>query len=327
MPEINTGNVPTNDTTPQVINPVQPLGTTQEATPQAVPQAPITPEPAYTQPAPVAPVPQALPTEVQDRTREQFEKLLESNSKLFEANEVLRQELEARTEASRQFEPTPQPVQTPSTQLQTVDPMDFVYTDPITGARLIDEKKFKEKIDEINNKASKVDQIEQTVKQYTQVAEQREIERQNREIERQNREAFTAYPELDPNRPDKFNKTFSNQTRALIYDSLINPQDYNGRSLDFKEAADFVRAQYQGTTTTMQGQTLPSEQKQSDAAQTLKQQASLGANGQQPMERTNESADVDLQSLRLKTRLGDRMALAQRIFAAEQAAKGGAEAS
>jgi hypothetical protein len=309
MPEINTGNVPNTDTAPSNIPVVTP-GVAPEQAPIVV--APQVPQPKYQPELAPTPAPQVVTPTVQDRTREQFEKLLESNSKLFEANEVLRQELEERKTANQQFAPIQQPpVQTPIPP--EVDPMDFIELDAY-GQRVINEKRLKTRIAEVNAEASRA---VQAVKQYTQVAEQREIERQNRE-------AFTVYPELDPNKTEKFDKIFSNNTRALIYDSLINPQDYGGKSLDFKEAADRVRAQYQGITT-MQGQS--SEQQQSKDAQTLKQQASLGANGQQPMERTNASADVDYETLRLRTRMGDRTALAQRIYAAEQAARGEAEAS
>lgn len=325
MPEINTGNVPNTDTAiPNT--PAQVLGVTPEAAPQLTPVVPQVPQGKFDQPIQPTPVPQVVLPTVQDRTREQFEKLLESNSKLFEANEVLRQELESRRETNQQPVPVQQPqIQTPVSQPQTVDPMDFVETNPLTGERFINESRLKSRIDEVNNEARKA---VQAVKQFTQVAEQKEVERQNREIERQNRETFAVYPELDPNAGERFNKTFSNNTRALIYDSLINPQDYGGKSLEFKEAADQVRAQYQGTTT-MPGQQ-SEQQQQSHAAQTLKEQASLGANGQQPMERTNVNANADLETLRLRTRMGGpdgMMALAQRIHAAEQAAKGEAEAS
>jgi hypothetical protein len=72
------------------------------------------------------------------------------------------------------------------------------------------------------------------------------------------------------------------------------------------------------------------QQQQIQAAQTLKEQASMSANGHQPMDRTNVNADSDLEALRLKTRMGGPagiMALAQRIQAAEQAARSEAEAS
>lgn len=306
MPEINTGNVPNTDTAP-LIAPVETVAAPQAPQVTPEPQAPVSPWSQAQQPAPVV---QVAPPATTDRTREQFEKLLENNSKLFEANENLRLELEKRSTANQTFTPIQQPpVSTPAPKKEVVDPQDFIETDPTTGDRFINESRLKARIDEINNNSSRA---AEAVKQYAQAAEQREIERQNRE-------AFTVYPELNPN-AEKFDKTFSNNTRALIYDSLINPQDYGGRSLDFKEAADVVRAQYQGKK---QVQETPQENPEqlSQAAQTLKQQASAGATGQQPLERSNAGGDADLESLRLKTRLGDRTALAQRIFAAEQAAK------
>jgi hypothetical protein len=300
MPEINTGNVPNIDTAP--LTPQAPVAQPQVTAPQV-------PEPVVTTPAP-----QVNP--VQDRTREQFEKLLENNAKLFEANENLRKELEAREIAKETFNPIQQPpVQTPVTQ-PSVDPMDFIKTDPITGDRYIDDVALKAKIDEVNQSASRA---EAAVREYTKTAKEKEQAAEQREIERQEREAYQAYPELNPNAKETFDKTFANNTRALIYDSLVNPQDYNGKSLDFKEAATIVREQYQGKKTVQEtldeGKT---PEQLSEEARALKQEASASANGQQPSERTNEAEDASLESLRLATRKGNLDAIAQRIFAIEQ---------
>ncbi len=310
MPETITGNMPTGDSTVQTA-PVVPQAAPQ-AVPQFVPQEQpqFVPQPTYVQPV-TQPVPQVAVSPDNDRTRNQFEKLLESNSELFKANEVLRQELLKRSETNQQPQ-TPQlpPVQAPARQVPA-DSQDLYETDPITGEYFVSADKLKARMEEMNERATRAERIASQIAQTT----------EQREIERQNRETFVTYPELNPDAKDKFDSKFATQTRAVIYDSLINPQDYGGRPLGFKEAADFARAQYQGTTT-MQGQQQSSSDQQSQSAQTFKQQASAGVTGQQPMERTNAGSEVDFETLRLKTRLGDRTALAQRIFAAEQAAKG-----
>lgn len=316
MPETNTnsGTAPIIETAPQTVAPaVQPVATPAPV----VPQAPVFPQMPYYQ-APIAPqIPQATPNTDNERTREQFEKLLESNSKLFQANESLRQELEKRATANEQFKPIQQPpVQTPVVQ-ETVNPSDFIEVDPVTGERFINEGRLKARMEEINSKTSR---LEQVIQQYTQTAEQREIERQERE-------AFAVYPELDVTKRDTFNPRFSNSVRAAIYDSLINPQDYGGRPLNFKEAADFIRAQnpqtqlMQGETQPNGGQTPAQVQEQSQAAQDLKAQASAGAVGQQPMERASDADYQDLEFLRRKTRQGDPEALARRLFAVEHSKK------
>src|SRR5207245_606316 len=67
---------------------------------------------------------------------------------------------------------------------------------------------------------------------YVQTSEQREIARQNRE-------AYTTYPQLNP-QGGQFDSRFAQQTRAIALDSMVNPQDYGGRPLGVKEAADFI---------------------------------------------------------------------------------------
>lgn len=258
--------------------------------PQLAPQAPA-------QPAVTSQQQEAL-SNAPDRTREQFEKLLESNKRLYDANMLLRQEMEQQRTA-----PKPQPNR-PATQ--EVDLNDFIQEDPSTGQKYINDQRLKARLAEIQERAEKA---EQAIQNYVKTNE-------DREIERQNKEAFTAYPELEPGNKT-FDVTFHKQVRGILADSMFNPDDYQGRPLSFKEAADFVRAQYPKQAAQ---QTAPAtaeiEQQtaaKSQAAQAQKEQASSQANSQ-PRAAQQISDEDELESLRYRTRYqNDDWALAERI--------------
>jgi hypothetical protein len=245
------------------------------------------------------------------RTRDQFEKLLESNKSLYEANELLRTELQQRRESVQQFAP----VQLPPVQQQAmptgINPADFIEIDPISGERAINEDRLNARIVEINDRASRA---EEAVQRYVETSEQREIERQNKE-------AFNAYPELNPADP-KHNVVFHNQTRAVIYDSILNPQDYGGKALNFKDAADYVQTQQARLVgAAQQSQVVaPTVQDQPQAALELKQQAAASPVGETPTQRTASVDDQELKALQKATRLGDPTALATRIAHTEHIA-------
>lgn len=291
----------------------------QNPTEGVIASAPVVPVVAAQPEAPVVPttsaqvvstLPVAVIPETNERTQEQFQKLLESNKKLYQANETLRQEMIQRAAAQQQFAPIQQPpVQ--NTQ-QPVNPQDFIEVDPYTGERAINEGKLSAALQEVNARASRA---EAAVQQYVQTSEQREVDRQNRE-------AFASYPELNPT-GGRFNTLFSNQTRAAIYDSLVNPQDYGGKPLSFKDAADFVKANM-----TVQPSNTPAPasavvgaqpvQPVSTGGAALKEQAAAGAVGQQPDSRTlTQHADEDLESLKVQTRKGSLDALARRLMHTE----------
>ena len=271
-----------------------------QAVPQAPPATPFTPAP---QPAPQ---PAPLPVEASDRTKEQFDKLVESNARLAEANAAMQQEALKRSEANQQFAPLQTPP-APAPQVapvEQINPADFVTVDPISGERYVDEAKLKEKMDEVTDRATKA---EQAVNNYIQTSEQREVERQEKE-------AYVIYPELDQS-TEKFDANLHKQTRALIYDSLINPQDYNGRPLTLKEAADVIKQQVgQGAAPVAAAPTqTPEEAQAAQGAQDAKEQAALAASGQQPEIRQNQQGEELLKRLSKATRLGDDEALAIRL--------------
>ena len=125
-----------------------------------------------------------LQTGISERTGEQFDKLKESNKRLFEANQLLQQELERKKGIERQFQPVQQAV--PPEQQPKID--QFIETDPVTGEQFVNEDRLKKAIGEANTRASRA---EQSVQTYIQ-------QQQQREEQIQTEEAYKAYPELNP---------------------------------------------------------------------------------------------------------------------------------
>lgn len=250
------------------------------------------------------------------RTQGQFDKLIDSNKRLYEANDLLRQQLTQRALANEQFAPMQQqPVQGVAKQVNVAD---FVEVNPETGERFIDDKKLQSRIEELNSKASNA---EKAVRQYIQTSEQREIDRQNEE-------AFKAYPELNPS-GEKFDTKFHNQTRALIYDSLINPQDYGGKPLSFKKAAEFAKGNSNMSDSEKNQQASASKDKPGEqtvaannpSGEDAKQQAAVSVAGEQPDDRVGLAGSEELVKLQQATRYGDTEALARRIANTEHVLK------
>lgn len=248
-----------------------------------------------------------LPAETRERTREQFEKLLESNRRLYEANELLRHEMEQRRTTNQVFDPIQSvPPQQQRPVNQEVNPSDFVERDPITGESYINEQRLRARLEEIQQRA---DRAEQAIQSYVKSAEEREIERQNKE-------AFAQYPELEPGAKN-FDGSFHKQVRGILADSMFNPDEYGGRPLSFKEAADFVRAQNPKQTQQVDEKAQVDAQAKTKAARELKEQVSNQAVSQ-PRAQRELSDDEELDNLRYRTRYqNDDEALALRIMHTE----------
>lgn len=272
----------------------------------AAPVVPAQPEPvvdAPQAPAPAAPV-QPLSTDASERTRQQFEKLLESNKQLFESNQNIQKQLEAQRVTSVK-------------PVESVNEEDFIEIDPISGDRLINEKRLRAKIEEVNSKASEVDKLKQTVEGMQKSTE-------NREIERQEKETFTAYPELNP-RGKSYDSNFNKLVRATLTDSFYAQDDYGGKPLTFKEAADAVKAAYPTQPVQPAGATQPTaeELKAAEAAskeaQAGKEQSSAQPVSQPSAQVKQEASDEEtLKNLVYRTRyLNDDAALAERIMHTE----------
>ncbi len=276
-------------------------------TPAPVAQpAPVAP--ASAQAAATAPVAPALPQDTRDRTREQFDKLLESNKRLFETNEALRKEIGQRQASAQTFAPIQNAQPTPTPQ---VNRDEFTVIDPVSGEKYIDDQRLQARLAELRDKASRA---EQTIQSYIKTTE-------NREIDRQNREAFAAHPDLNPS--DKsFDPTFHKQVRGIILDSMYNPDEYGGRPLGFKDAGDLARTLYpkKATSVAPVAQTDDEKKRAAAAAQALKEQGSAQVQSQ-PQNAPQPTYDADLLNLRNKTRYGDTKALAQRLLNTEHIVK------
>ena len=262
------------------------------------------------EPAPAAEPANPLPEDTRDRTKQQFDKLLESNQRLYDANNALRKEMEAKKVVTSVLPPTDLPPV--NAQQPTVNTNDFIERDPVSGEQYINEKKLKSRIEEIQNKASKA---EDAVNKYIKSAE-------DREVDRQNTEAFNTYPELNPRVSDKFNNSFHKQVRGVLYDSMINADDYGGRALTFKEAADFVKEQGGSSVKTEKSETGDVQSQKSQQGKendppkkgdSLKEQTSAQAISQ-PQNQPAESDSAEMEELRMKTRYGDDNALARRLL-------------
>lgn len=300
---------------PQTVQPVaqpeaQPIQQPQGFGGGSVPNGFSTPQPVPTvaEPAPAA---QPLVTD-NARTQEQFGKLTENNQRLAEQNrlrdqenELLRQQLlelqRQRQQSQQQFAPVQQVQPVPQGQQQSALPKleDYVEIDPRNGERFVNEVKFNAAMADIYQTASRAEEV---VKNYVQSAEQREIERQERE-------AFQSFPELDP-RGGKFDQRLSQQTRAIIYDSMINPHEYGGRPLSFKDAAEFVT---QGRPVPQAQQVVPTPTANVEN-QVQKEQATVSTQNVPQQVQGNIDEDREFNRLVQGTRLGSDEAIAVRLL-------------
>ncbi len=209
-----------------------------------------------------------LPEGVSERTRREFDKL----------RTQLREERANRMKNQSVFEQL-RPSQQPLTQDQInsyVDPQGNVDINGLNKA--------------IYSAQTRAANAEQTV--------QRWIEDQ------QTQEAHRAHPELNPNNT-KFDQVLHNKTRALLMDSMLNPTDYSGRPLTYKQAADLAKG------ITAQALTEAEKMGAQKAVESLtpKEQASLEATGRS--DRRTQVGDMD--SLRQRTRKGDMGAIMERL--------------
>lgn len=271
-----------------------------ETQPGVVPQQPAAPAPVM-EPAPQAPIQAQLPQDnVREKTRLEFEKLKDSNKRLFEENERMKRQIDGRTQSGQMFAPvqTPAPAARQQPQVNTAD---FTEYDPVTGEKFINEAKLNQKLATLEQQAS---QANQAVQSYIKTSEQREVERQNRE-------AFSAHPELNPE-AQTFDAGFSKQVRGILFDSMYNAEDYGGRPLSFREAADFVRTQYPKPAPAP-AQPTAEQAAQAEAARDLKEQSTAHLQSQ-PQNAPAPTYDEDAARMRMATRRGDTEALARRLL-------------
>ncbi len=211
-----------------------------------------------------------LPEGTSERTREQFDKL----------KTQLREERSRKTNVQNVFEQL-RPAQPAVTQEQINS-----FVDPVTGQ--VDINGLNTLIYSTHQRAARA---EQTVQGW--------IEGQ------QEKEAYTSHPDLDPNNLKSFNRTLFNKTRAVLMDSMLNPQDYNGKPLTVKEAGDLAK----GVTSQAIDAAEKAGAQKAIESLTPKEQASLEATGRS--DRRNDVGDYD--QLRQKTRKGDSQAIMERL--------------
>jgi hypothetical protein len=266
-------------------------------------------QPAVT-PAPAPADPVVAPAQVSDRTATEFQKLLESNKRLAEQNDVYRKSLDLLN--SQPATPKVQSTQAaPSTQGFNVN--DFVETDS-SGEKVLNEQKLAQYYGDLSQKASKVDTLETQLNTFVKTQNEQQMLRETNE-------AIEAFPELDP-KAQNFDVEFLRDVRARITDSMINPSDYNlpgGQRLGYKQAAALVKQQYTrfGVATT-QKVTEQQEVEAQQAAADAKAQASVATpSSSTPVNAYTVSADSELAELRRKTRYGSDEALAKRLLHTE----------
>jgi hypothetical protein len=194
-----------------------------------------------------------LPEGVTDRTKEQFEKLKQSN-------QALKEQLDQLTAQQRQSV-------LGSLAPNQRQPNQDQFVDPYTGE--VDVAKLNKAITDAQRQANVARAEAQKIKEST-----------------QEKEAYTTYPGLNP-RAKNFDKGLYQRTRAILLDSMINQADYGNRELTLKEAADLASGPDNAKVKEAEER---GSQKALDQL-TSKEQASLGAEGRS--DRQPSAADYD----------------------------------
>lgn len=210
-----------------------------------------------------------LPEGVKERTSHEFEKL----------REQLRTERERRQYAESVFtslQPkAPAPVATP------------IY-DPETG--LLNESVLTDVQQRAIAAEDRARRAEAAVQTYME--------------DQEKKEAYASYPELEPG--PKLDKQLHVTTRSILLDSMVNPDDYGGKQLTFKQAADYARK----ISAPLVAQAKKQGAQEAIEQLTPKEQAALEATGS-PGRRSEVSSNMtDLQS---QTRRGSESATIERL--------------
>lgn len=207
-----------------------------------------------------------LPSDASERTRQNFEKLREDLRKANDRNALLEQ-----TYVSKPQPVVQTPIYDPSTGYVDVGQLEIMRTQAADAQR-------------------KADQV---VAKYE----------RDRQLQ-QEQEAYSAHPELNPDNPSQDKELFK-LTRAIIMDSSLNPQDYGGKELSAKQAADMAKKQQAKLINKVR------QDAATEAVEQLspKEQATLEATG-----RSDRRVDTrDHSELIERTRRGDTDAIMQRF--------------
>lgn len=198
-----------------------------------------------------------LPEDASERTKEQF-------NKLKEANKALKEKLDKRAEVEPIFESMRPKPTSGLTQSQI---------DQVTD------------IDPNGNKYLNEDKLDQLLTQATQKAERASAQVEQFIEEQQSREAFTAIPQLDP-KGDNFDPELHRATRAYILDSMMNPKEYGGKQLSYRQAGEMAAKATRAE--------LAKVEQEANAQQTAKEQSSLGATGRSDRRETVNTSEEQL---------------------------------
>ena len=210
-----------------------------------------------------------LQDEVSERTREQFEKLQGQLKSEREQKEYLAQVLNRANQA----------------QVEQVKPI----IDPDTG--LVDEVAIADLQKQVIESRKTATQAQRAVSEYL--------------VKQEEQEMVASHPELDSN-SKTYDKNLRTLAEGIYYHSMVNPQEYDGRQLSPKEAADMAK-KLKGTVSE-EGKKRGAEE--ADKAVMPKEQASLEAKGT-PSRRGQ--VEDDLADLKYRTRRGDKTALIERL--------------
>ena len=226
-----------------------------------------TPEPTEVKPTEEK---EGLPEDAKERTRQEFEKM----------REKLREERTRREYLETVFN---------SMQPKKAEPEIKPIYDPNTG--LLDENALTDIQRRTLAAEDRAKRAEEAVQSY--------------ERNQENKETYAAYPELNPE-DDRYNKTLHNLTRSIALDSMVNPNDYSGKQLSFKEAAQIAKK----TMGTSVDQIKKEAAKEAIEQLTPKEQASLEATGSTTR---RQQASGSIEELRRRTQKGDLTATIERL--------------
>lgn len=259
----------------------------------------VTPAPAEN----VAPAPSAeTPEDLSGKESEQARAFQAMRQKLKEKEaqiEELRQQLEERKSTETIFDEYQQATYQAGLSQQdaaAASEAGVSVEDFITKDGFVDVERLRRAIGEAKREAREAKALVQ----------QEAARRQQMTIQEQTREALSAYPELDRTSP-KFDQEFHNAVRKELTDSMLYPGDYGGRPLTFKEAADRVKKRMGQTNAAQQLAEESVSQKEQAAAE-------VGTTGRQRQtQQTVEEAETRRRELKIRTRLGDESAIAERL--------------
>ena len=220
-------------------------------------------------------VPNELPNEASERTKARFEELTSQLAEERRSREALEKAFNTLKpkEAKAEIQP--------------------IY-DPDTG--LLNEQA-------LTNVQLRAQEAEKTALEAKTELQQLREERIKQTQEREDLEAYQAHPELDP-KNEQFNKDLRDMTASLMLQSMVHPEQFEGKQLTHKQAADKAKE----LVAKISGNVKEEAAKEAIEQLSPKEQAALEATGSR--QRTGLK---DMDSLQRRTRKGDESAIMERL--------------